>query len=170
MFSASPHGRFEESSTIDQDDSYGNYRPAFLIKKHKVTGRTEEIMKLQRMQSLDKHHSLLGPVQPDLTGEKPQHRRMFLDSDTNKQVNHISHDVPDGKSFRTDGSPIPHYFRKALDEYTHDLESPDNKISDPSAARQQVAMDKPNIGTEISTKGKVSTDYIKSLIDNKNLG
>ena len=95
---------------------------------------------------------------------------MYLDSDTNKQVNHISHDVQDIKQFKTDGSPIPHYFRKALDEYTHDLDSPDNKISDPSAARQQVAMDKPNIGTEISTKGKVSTDYIKSLIDNKNLG
>ena len=38
--------RFEDSSMIDQDDSYGNYRPAFLIKKHKVSGRTEEIMKL----------------------------------------------------------------------------------------------------------------------------
>ena len=63
-----------------------------------------------------------------------------------------------------------HYFRKALDEYTHDFDSPDNKISDPLAARQHIAMDKPNIGNEISTKGKISHDYIKNLIDNKNLG
>ena len=46
--------RFVEDDMVDQDDSYGNYRPAFLIKKHKVTGRTEEIMKLQRMASLDR--------------------------------------------------------------------------------------------------------------------
>lgn len=31
-------------------------------------------------------------------------------------------------------------------------------------------MDKPNIGNEISTKGKISHEYIKNLIDNKNLG
>lgn len=63
---------------------------------------------------------------------------MYLDSDTNKLVNHIAHNVKDKQSFRGDGSPVPntqHYFRKALDEYTHDLESPDNKISDPIAAR-----------------------------------
>lgn len=40
------NSKFEDNSMIDQDDSYGNYRPAFLIKKHKVTGRTDEIMKL----------------------------------------------------------------------------------------------------------------------------
>jgi|TARA_B110000285_G_C15123693_1_gene618829 hypothetical protein len=45
IFETKSH-RFEDSSNIDQDDSYGNYRPAFLIKKHKVAGRTEEIMKL----------------------------------------------------------------------------------------------------------------------------
>ena len=30
-------------------------------------------------------------------------------------------------------------------------------------------MEKPNIGNEISTKGKISHEYIKNLIDNKNL-
>lgn len=38
--------KFEEKSFIDQDDSYGNYRPSFEVKNHKVTGRTEDIMKL----------------------------------------------------------------------------------------------------------------------------
>ena len=95
IFESKPQSKFEESSMIDQDDSYGNYRPAFLIKKHKVTGRTEEIMKLQRMQSLDQVHALLGPVQPDLSGEKPQHRRMYMESDTNKLVNHIAHSIKD---------------------------------------------------------------------------
>lgn len=38
--------KFEEKSFIDQDDSYGNYKPSFQVKNHKVTGRTEEIMKL----------------------------------------------------------------------------------------------------------------------------
>lgn len=38
--------RFAEDDMIDQDDSYGNYRPTFLVKNHKVIGRTEEIMKL----------------------------------------------------------------------------------------------------------------------------
>ena len=58
---------FEENSNIDQDDAYGNYRPMFLTKNTKVTGRTHEIMKLQRMASLDQRKSLLGPVQPDLS-------------------------------------------------------------------------------------------------------
>jgi hypothetical protein len=38
--------RFQEDSIVDQDDSYGNYRPGFLVKKTKVTGRTREILKL----------------------------------------------------------------------------------------------------------------------------
>ena len=62
-----PISQFEEQSNIDQDDSYGNYRPQFLIKKHKVAGRTDEIMKLQRLASTDKAKAILGPVQPDLT-------------------------------------------------------------------------------------------------------
>ena len=37
---------FTEDSRMDQDDAYGNHRPAFLVKKSKVTGRTTDIMKL----------------------------------------------------------------------------------------------------------------------------
>jgi hypothetical protein len=33
--------RFEEKSKIDQDDSYGNYKPIFLVKNRKVTGKTQ---------------------------------------------------------------------------------------------------------------------------------
>ena len=63
---------------------------------------------------------------------------MFLDSDTNRLVNHIAHNITEKQELRRDGSPVPsaqHYFRKALEEYTHDFDSPDNKISDPIEAR-----------------------------------
>jgi hypothetical protein len=62
---------------VDQDDSYGNYRPGFRVKNNKVTGRTSEILKLQRMASLDHGKAILGPIQPDLTGEKPQNKKMY---------------------------------------------------------------------------------------------
>jgi hypothetical protein len=54
--------KFLEDSVIDQDDSYGNYRPGFLVKKTKVTGRTNEILRLQRMASMDKSKAILGPI------------------------------------------------------------------------------------------------------------
>lgn len=41
----SKFSRFEEKS-LDQDDSYGNYKPKFQTKNYKVTGRTREVMKL----------------------------------------------------------------------------------------------------------------------------
>ena len=58
----SKFSKFEERSCLDQDDSYGNYKPKFQTKSYKVTGRTREVMKLQRMASLDHSHALLGPV------------------------------------------------------------------------------------------------------------
>lgn len=33
--------RFEERSKIDQDDSYGNYKPIFMTKNRKVTGKIQ---------------------------------------------------------------------------------------------------------------------------------
>ena len=36
--------RFEENSTIDQDDAYGNYRPQFGAKNNKVEGKSNLIM------------------------------------------------------------------------------------------------------------------------------
>jgi len=101
--------KFEDSSNIDQDDSYGNYRPAFLIKKHKVSGRTEEIMKLQRMASLDNSNAMLKPLHPDLSHEQPRNRRMYPDSDIYKKIDHIGHD-----EVHADGSPC-HFYRKAQD-------------------------------------------------------
>ena len=145
IFKTKSH-RFEDSSNIDQDDSYGNYRPAFLIKKHKVAGRTEEIMKLQRMASLDRDRALLAPVQPDLSGEKAQNRRMYADGDAYQLRDHITHPVLDKQGFKTDGSPQPrpeHFFRKAKDMYLHHG-SPDGKVTDGSAARIKIQMERPN--------------------------
>ena len=59
--------KFEEKSLLDQDDSYGNYKPKFQTKNYKVTGRTREVMKLQRIASLDHQRALLAPIQPDLS-------------------------------------------------------------------------------------------------------
>lgn len=59
--------KFEEKSLLDQDDSYGNYKPIFQTKNYKVTGRTREVMKLQRIASLDHQRALLAPIQPDLS-------------------------------------------------------------------------------------------------------
>ena len=52
----------EGQSILDQDDSYGNYRPTFLVKNHKVTGRTPQIIQLQRQASVDTGKALLGPI------------------------------------------------------------------------------------------------------------
>lgn len=62
--------KFDEKSLLDQDDSYGNYKPKFQTKNYKVTGRTREVMKLQRIASLDHHRALLAPIQPDLSRQK----------------------------------------------------------------------------------------------------
>lgn len=59
---ATKFSKFDEKSVLDQDDSYGNYRPKFQTKNKKVTGRTKEVMKLQRMASTDQQRALLGPV------------------------------------------------------------------------------------------------------------
>lgn len=145
IFETKSH-RFEDSSNIDQDDSYGNYRPAFLIKKHKVAGRTEEIMKLQRMASLDRDRALLAPVQPDLSGEKPVNRKMFAETDAYQLHDHITHPIKDKPGRMQDGSPAQHpehFFRKAKDMYLHS-ESPDGKTTDASAARIKISMERPN--------------------------
>jgi hypothetical protein len=145
IFETKSH-RFEDSSNIDQDDSYGNYRPAFLIKKHKVAGRTEEIMKLQRMASLDAGRALLAPVQPDLSGEKPVNRKMFAETDAYQLHDHITHPILDKPGRLQDGSPAQHpehFFRKAKDMYLHGG-SPDGKTTDASAARIKISMERPN--------------------------
>jgi hypothetical protein len=170
IFETKSH-RFEDSSNIDQDDSYGNYRPAFLIKKHKVAGRTEEIMKLQRMASLDRDRALLAPVQPDLSGEKPVNRRMYRETDAYKLHDHITHPIQDKPRDLSDGSPglhPEHFFRKAKDMYLHN-ESPDGKVTDASAARIKISMERPNQPSAVATKTKVSAEYLRNLIDNRNL-
>ncbi len=48
-----------------------------MIKNLRVTGKNDEIMKLQRTASLDQRRPLLGPIQPDLTGEKVTKKKIF---------------------------------------------------------------------------------------------
>ena len=86
-------------------------------------------MQLQRMANQDKNKALLGPIQPDLSGMKPEGKRLFLQNENFKSVNHIKHNNPE---FHADGSPMPDdepYFRKALEQYTHDAET--DKVNDP---------------------------------------
>jgi len=147
--------RFEESSVLDQDDSYGNYRPKFEVKNHKVTGRSYDIMQLQRIASQDRPKALLGPIQPDLSGMKPEGKRLFVDNANNKSVNHIKHSMPE---FQADGSPLPaeeHYFRKALDNFTHDGET--DKVTDPQLMRLKILMEGSKQSPDVETKNKVST-------------
>ena len=136
----------EGQSLLDQDDSYGNYRPTFLVKNHKVTGRTPQIVQLQRQASVDTGKALLGPIQPDLSNEKVTQRRMFLDNANNKLVNHIAHQSEVKMQYASDGSPLPrrpdqeHFFRKALDHYTHDS-IPEGVINDVAHYKQKVTME-----------------------------
>ena len=95
---------------------------------------------------------------------------MFKDSDANKLHDHITHTVADKPLYGIDGNPVPtpeHYFRKAKDMYPH--ESPDGKITDGNVARLRIAMEKPNVSPDLATKTKVSHEYLRNLIDNKNL-
>jgi hypothetical protein len=50
--------------------------------------------------------------------------------------------------------------------YTHN-EIPEGKITEASEARMKIAMEKPHSG--LATKNKLCTDYLRNLIDNKNL-
>ena len=49
-------------------------------------------------------------------------------------------------------------------------ESPDGKTTDASTARLKISMESPNQPSNVSTKTKVSADYLRNLIDYKNLG
>lgn len=124
------------------------------------------------MASLDRDRALLAPVQPDLSGEKPVNRRMFKETDAYRLHDHISHPILDKPRLMTDGSPSPqpeHFFRKAKDMYMHN-DSPDGKVTDASAARLKISMERPNQQSDVATKAKVSPEYLRNLIDDKNLG
>ena len=67
---------------------------------------------------------------------------------------------------KEDGSPIPtpdHFFRKAVDQFQHDQAS-DNKIVDLDEYRQKILMEKVKQSNDVSTKGKVSSEFIKELM------
>jgi hypothetical protein len=97
---------------------------------------------------------------------------MYADGDAYQLRDHITHSVLDKQGLKADGSPQPrpeHFFRKAKDMYLHSG-SPDGKVTDASAARIKISMERPNQPSEVATKGKVSAEYLKNLIDKKNLG
>lgn len=68
----------------------------------------------------------LGPIQPDLTGEKVTRKKGGYGAQyTNHQGenNHLNHIEDTKENFAKDGSPLPkqqHYFRKSTDHYLHD--------------------------------------------------
>lgn len=56
------------------------------------------------------------------------------------------------------GSPMPkedHYFRKALDNFTHDNET--ENVTDPHVMRMKILMEGSKQTNDIETKNKVST-------------
>lgn len=110
---ASKFSKFEEKSLLDQDDAYGNYKPKFQTKNYKVTGGTREVIKLQRIASLDQRRALLAPIQPDLTKQKVSKKRIFKNANQVSE-NHFEHFSQE--DYSEDGSPLPrpsHFFRKA---------------------------------------------------------
>ena len=117
------------------------------------------------MASQDKPKALLGPIQPDLSGMKPEGKRLFLDNDNFKSVNHIKHSQPE---VAADGSPLPpdeHYFRKALENYTHDAET--DKVTDPQQMRLKILMEGSKQSNEVETKNKLSVPYMLELMNTK---
>ena len=122
-------------------------------------------MQLQRIASQDKPKALLGPIQPDLSGMKPEGKRLFLEHENFKSVNHIKHTQPE---FHADGSPMPpdeHYFRKALENYTHDAQT--EKVTDPQQMRLKILMEGSKQSNEVETKNKLSVPYMIELMNTK---
>ena len=72
--------------------------------------------------------------------------------------------------YDTQGTPIKEqtYFRKAIDHYGHTQGS--GKIHDPQEYRAIITMEKfPEQKTEIQTKNKISSDYMREITGNKNM-
>ena len=70
----------------------------------------------------------------------------------------------DKEIVKPDGTIIPvleHYFRKAVDNFTHD-NIPHGNITDPQDFKDSILMQKIQ-SNEISTKNKVCHNFIKSL-------
>ena len=94
---------FEEKSNIDQDDAYGNYKPAFLIKSAKVAGRSDEIMKLQRQASTDQERGLLRHVQLEKILKRESKKRSYPDK-SNIQTFNFGQEL---ERFSEDGTMLP---------------------------------------------------------------
>jgi Ca2+-binding EF-hand superfamily protein len=109
------------------------------------------------MASLDRVNALLGPVQPDLSREKKGGKKMFEDCKARKATVEMSH---------SDNKKPERFFRKALDHYTHD-ESPIGKITDPLCLKEQCSHLHHNQRAEISTKQKISHEFLDHVAGKK---
>ena len=100
---------------------------------------------------MDHGKAILGPIQPDLTGEKVLTKKMYP---------HI-----DSGNFKAE-KETDQFFRKAVDSFTHD-QLPEGKVNDPKHYKLSIPMESRNQNGQ--TKGGVSTDYLKHIIDTNNI-
>ena len=124
-------------------------------------------MKLQRMASLDHNRGLLKQVQPDLSGEKVTHRKMFVENGLYKKHNHLEHKV-----FDQSGSPVQHdqYFRKAVDQFVHDSPHKGMRTNDVNEYKANVMMEKfSKQNTQVESKSKISVEYMRDITGNKHM-
>lgn len=148
--------RLEDFGSLDQDDAYGSHRPKFATKNNRVTGGTDEVVKLQRLAALDQERAFLGPLQPDLTGERVSQKRIFetAGKEPSRLLEHAE--------YADDGSPLPkapQFFRRAEDCFQHD--SPAAKITDLNDYRSKLRAAPPKLQSyELSTKHHISAEYL----------
>ena len=86
-----------------------------------------------------------------------------------KRDNYLVHTTIDKEHSSTVGaSPRDIYARKAEYDFTHD-KAPSGKIVDPKFIKKIMEMEGMKQSNDISTKNKVSVDYLKQLIDTKEM-
>lgn len=117
-------------SSVDQDDSYGNYKPAFLTKKRAVNGRSPQIMMLQRQASYDMDKAILKKFH-DVIPDPPLGKRVNHEQSDSREIYNI---VAPNLNERTSSSP--RFYRKAEESYPHDMypKSPNKQERNPQAS------------------------------------
>ena len=149
--------QLEDFNSLDQDDAYGSHRPKFATKNNRVTGRTDEVVKLQRLAALDQERAFLGPLQPDLSGERVSQKRIFetAGKEPSRLLEHAE--------YADDGTPLPkapQFFRRAEDCFQHDSPAA-AKITDLNDYKIKLRAEPPKLQSyELSTKNHISAEYL----------
>ena len=124
-------------------------------------------MKLQRQASMDAEKALLGPIQPDLSGERVSMKKGFPEQRAKNSGNYITHLEDTKVVLAADGSPLPkekHFFRKAVDHYLHG-DAPQGHFIDPQEYREKVVLERPmRQSSETQTKTRVSAEYLRKVL------